>query len=90
MVVTSSLTVAFLGFPARVAAAVSRSIGDTWWRWYLEPSGVAAAIDHVAFALTRDERAGVAERARQYALQFDRHAVFDRLFAPFMPALAQV
>ncbi|MFN3708007.1 glycosyltransferase [Microcella sp.] len=55
-----------------------------------DPDAIADAIDHVAFALTRDERAAAADRARRYALQFDRQAVFDRLFARFLPALAEV
>ena len=55
-----------------------------------DPDAIADAIDHVAFALTRDERVAASERARQYAMQFDRQAVFDRLFARFMPVLAEV
>ena len=44
-----------------------------------DPDAIAAAIDQ-ALALPAEERAARAERARAYALQFDRMAVFDRLF----------
>ena len=52
-----------------------------------DPDAIAAAID-AALALSPDERAARAERARAYALQFDRMAVFDRLFdgAGVLPA----
>ncbi|WP_438854918.1 glycosyltransferase [Agromyces sp. M3QZ16-3] len=44
-----------------------------------DPDAIAEAIDG-ALALTPEERAHRAERARAYALQFDRGTVFDRLF----------
>ncbi|MRX45302.1 glycosyltransferase [Agromyces kandeliae] len=44
-----------------------------------DPDAIADAIDR-ALALTPEERALRAERARAYALQFDRGAVFERLF----------
>ncbi len=44
-----------------------------------DPDAIAAAIDQ-ALALPAEERAARAECARAYALQFDRMAVFDRLF----------
>ncbi|MFE6255883.1 glycosyltransferase [Agromyces sp. NPDC057865] len=52
-----------------------------------DPDAIAAAIDR-ALALPAEERAARAERARAYALQFDRMAVFDRLFdaAGVLPA----
>ena len=52
-----------------------------------DPDAIAAAIDE-ALALPAEERAARAERARAYALQFDRMAVFDRLFdaAGVLPA----
>ncbi|MGW4930981.1 glycosyltransferase [Agromyces sp. NPDC004153] len=52
-----------------------------------DPDAIAAAIDE-ALALPVGERAARAERARAYALQFDRMAVFDRLFdaAGVLPA----
>ncbi|MGW9184802.1 glycosyltransferase [Agromyces sp. NPDC055661] len=52
-----------------------------------DPDAIAAAIDQ-ALALPAEERAARAERARAYALQFDRMAVFDRLFdaAGVLPA----
>ena len=52
-----------------------------------DPDAIAAAID-AALALTPEERAARAERARAYALQFDRGVVFERLFdgAGVLPA----
>ena len=52
-----------------------------------DPDAIATAIDQ-ALALPAEERAARAERARAYALQFDRMAVFDRLFdaAGVLPA----
>ncbi|WP_400999299.1 glycosyltransferase [Agromyces sp. GXQ0307] len=44
-----------------------------------DPDAIAVAVDR-ALALSPDERARRAERARAYALQFDRGVVFDRLF----------
>jgi glycosyltransferase involved in cell wall biosynthesis len=45
-----------------------------------DPDAVAAAIDRAILETTAEQRARWAEEAREYALQFDRHAVFDRLF----------
>ena len=42
------------------------------------PEAIADALD-MALTLSEQERAEIAERARTYALQFDRAAVFDRL-----------
>jgi glycosyltransferase involved in cell wall biosynthesis len=52
-----------------------------------DPDAIAAAIDE-ALALAPEDRAARAERARAYALQFDRGVVFERLFdgAGVMPA----
>ncbi|MGR0318128.1 glycosyltransferase [Agromyces sp. ZXT2-3] len=52
-----------------------------------DPDAIAVAIDR-ALALPPEERALRAERARAYALQFDRGAVFERLFdgAGVLPA----
>jgi glycosyltransferase involved in cell wall biosynthesis len=44
-----------------------------------DPLAIAAALDR-ALALTPEERAGSAAAARRFALQFDRVAVFDRMF----------
>jgi glycosyltransferase involved in cell wall biosynthesis len=44
------------------------------------PEAIANALD-MASTLSQQERAAMAERARAYALQFDRAAVFDRLLA---------
>jgi len=45
-----------------------------------DPDAIAAAIDRAVLELTIDERREWSRRARDYALQFDRLAVFDRLF----------
>ena len=52
-----------------------------------DPGAIAAAIDE-ALSLDPGERAARADRARAYALQFDRGAVFERLFdgAGVLPA----
>ena len=42
------------------------------------PSAIADALD-LALSMPSQERARMAERAREYALQFDRAHVFDRL-----------
>ena len=41
---------------------------------------IAAAIDRAVLELTAEERREWSRRARDYALQFDRLAVFDKLF----------
>ena len=45
-----------------------------------DPAALSAALDR-ALAMDPAERAAAAERARAYALRFDRTAVFDNLFA---------
>jgi glycosyltransferase involved in cell wall biosynthesis len=42
------------------------------------PSAIADALD-LALSMPSQERTRMAERAREYALQFDRAHVFDRL-----------
>ncbi|UFS59588.1 glycosyltransferase [Subtercola endophyticus] len=46
-----------------------------------DPAAIAAALVRAVVDTSREERAEWAERAREYALQFDRRNVFDRLFA---------
>ncbi|RZU19937.1 glycosyltransferase involved in cell wall biosynthesis [Kribbella rubisoli] len=46
-----------------------------------DPDTLRAVLDEVVCDWTREQRAGAERRARAYALQFDRVAVFDRLFA---------
>ncbi|WP_382304382.1 glycosyltransferase [Herbiconiux sp. UC225_62] len=46
-----------------------------------DPAAIAAAIDEAVLHTTPASRAAAADAARAYALQFDRHAVFDKLFA---------
>ncbi|WP_066043950.1 glycosyltransferase [Herbiconiux solani] len=48
-----------------------------------DPDAVAEAIDQAVIRTTPAERADQAARAREYARQFDRHVVFDKLFARF-------
>jgi glycosyltransferase involved in cell wall biosynthesis len=44
------------------------------------PAAVAAAIDGAVLSMSPAERQARSDEARRYALQFDRMAVFDRLF----------
>ncbi|WP_436796392.1 glycosyltransferase [Actinospongicola halichondriae] len=46
------------------------------------PTAIADALDEVLLVINPAERAARAEKARKFALQFDRLNVFDRLFAP--------
>jgi glycosyltransferase involved in cell wall biosynthesis len=46
-----------------------------------DPEAIAALLDHAILELDDAERARLAVAAREYALRFDRRAVFDRLFA---------
>ncbi|RFA10337.1 glycosyl transferase family 1 [Subtercola boreus] len=46
-----------------------------------DPAAIARALDRAILETTPDERSEWAGRAREYALQFDRRVVFDRLFA---------
>jgi glycosyltransferase involved in cell wall biosynthesis len=46
-----------------------------------DPAAIATAIDEAVLHTTPASRAEAAEAARAYALQFDRRAVFDKLFA---------
>lgn len=46
-----------------------------------DPIALAAALDHSVLHTDADRRRLRAEEARAYALQFDRHAVLDRLLA---------
>jgi glycosyltransferase involved in cell wall biosynthesis len=52
------------------------------------PDAIAEALD-AALALTPDERAAKAVAAREFALQFDRRTVFDKLFADYRPVAAE-
>ncbi|GGF16075.1 glycosyltransferase family 4 protein [Subtercola lobariae] len=45
-----------------------------------DPQAIAAALVHALVETSPAERAEWAERAREYALQFDRRSVFDRMF----------
>ncbi|RFA12883.1 glycosyl transferase family 1 [Subtercola boreus] len=45
-----------------------------------DPRAIARALDHAILETTPAERSEWAGRAREYALQFDRRVVFDRLF----------
>jgi glycosyltransferase involved in cell wall biosynthesis len=46
-----------------------------------DPATLRTVLDEVVCDWTREQRAEAERRARAYALQFDRVAVFDRLFA---------
>jgi glycosyltransferase involved in cell wall biosynthesis len=45
-----------------------------------DPDAIAEAIDRAVLHTTPEERLDRAEHARAYALRFDRHNVFDRMF----------
>ena len=62
------------GIPESVGdTAIDVDAGDT--------KSLATAIDHAVLEMSADERAALGLRARRHAVQFDRVAVFDRLFA---------
>lgn len=68
---------------------VGEAVGDTAIIVPVDaPDAVAAAIDE-AVSLDPGEREDRRRRAREHALQFDRGAVFDRLFAS-MPAAVRL
>jgi glycosyltransferase involved in cell wall biosynthesis len=46
-----------------------------------DPEAISLSIDHAVLETSAEERLEWAERARDYALQFDRRIVFDRMFA---------
>jgi len=46
-----------------------------------DPGAIARAVDHAVLETTDAERQAWAIRAREYAMRFDRRAVFDRMFA---------
>lgn len=51
-----------------------------------DADAIARAIDHVVLETSTEARRAWSHRARDYAMQFDRVAVFDKLFASVMPA----
>lgn len=53
-----------------------------------DPMSIAQAIDDTVLRTSPAERAALATAARQFALQFDRVHVFDRLFARLDPSIA--
>lgn len=55
-----------------------------------DPAALRAALDDVVCDWTPDQVGQAKLRARSFALQFDREAVFDRLFARLEPAFVQV
>lgn len=46
-----------------------------------DPAGIRDAIDHAVCEMTTEQRAQRAAHARDFALQFDRQVIFDRMFA---------
>ena len=52
------------------------------------PQAIAEAIDHATGGITTSELRRREVVARQYAMQFDRVNVFDKLFDPAAPAIA--
>jgi glycosyltransferase involved in cell wall biosynthesis len=58
---------------------IGEAVGDTAMIVPVKsPGAIADALD-LAVSMPNEERARMAERAREYALQFDRARVFDRL-----------
>ena len=55
-----------------------------------DPDALAAALDRAVLDLSPAERADWERRARAHALQFDRAAVFDRMFARLPQEVAEV
>ncbi|MCC2333638.1 glycosyltransferase [Cellulomonas wangsupingiae] len=76
-----------------VTGGIGEAVGDTAIIVPVDdPDAIAAAIDDV-LAMDRAERAAWAERAREYALRFDRGVVLDRILervasVTWAPALA--
>ncbi len=65
---------------------IGEAVGDTAMIVPVDsPSSIAAALD-LAVTLPFHERAAMAERARDHALQFDRMVVFDLLIGRLVPA----
>ncbi len=62
-----------------VTGGIGEAVGDTAVIVPVDaPDAIAAALDDV-LAMDRAERAAAAERAREYALRFDRGVVLDRI-----------
>ncbi|MCE0538133.1 glycosyltransferase [Kineosporia rhizophila] len=53
-------------------------------------TALAEAMDHAVLELSTDERRRMAQRAREYALAFDREPVFDAHFGPQDSPVAQM
>ncbi len=51
-----------------------------------DPQAIARALEQALVGIGPEERAARADKARAYALQFDRRRVFDRLFEPVLAA----
>lgn len=61
---------------------IGEAVGDTArFVPHADPDAIAAALDEVLLGLDATDRAAWSERARAYALQFDRAAIFDALLA---------
>ncbi|MDY7544007.1 MULTISPECIES: glycosyltransferase [unclassified Cryobacterium] len=66
-----------------VTGGIGEAVGDHALIIPVEdPQAIAEAIDHAILETTADERRDWADRAREYAMQFDRRNVFDKMFAP--------
>lgn len=64
---------------------IPEAVGDTATVVPVEdPVSLQAALDEVLFELSSDELWARAEKARKFAMQFDRLRVFDRLFLPLV------
>lgn len=68
---------------------VGEAVGDTAMIIPVEdPDAIADRIDEAVLRTTVETRKAMEERARAYALQFDRAAVFDRLLGGLQPVAA--
>ena len=70
-----------------LTGGTGEAVGDTA---LIVPAGdveaLARALDRAVLEMTPDERRGLARRAREHALAFDRGRVFDGLFPSAPPA----
>jgi len=66
-----------------VTGGIGEAVGDHALIIPVEdPQAIAEAIDRAILETTAEEHKEWADRAREYAMQFDRRNVFDKMFAP--------
>jgi glycosyltransferase involved in cell wall biosynthesis len=68
---------------------IGEAVGDTAMIIGVEdPDAIAARLDEAVLHTSPEARLAMADRARSYALQFDRSEVFDRLIQRVLPMAA--